>query len=187
MNNQNNIDKNHNEKRAIFRVLGPLVLGIGIILILIAFIDFFKSTGDPFGRIGGFNSGPTKFGYFFVGIPFVFVGSVLCSLGYGGSVARYQAGEMAPIAKDTFNYMAEGTSQGVKTVVQSVQEGINQSNINTHRENGKACPNCHTMNDYESKFCKNCASSLVTEKKCSYCGETNDIDAKFCKNCANRF
>jgi ribosomal protein L40E len=163
------IDKNHQEKRKVFRIIGPIVLGIGLLLIVSSILSFLSA---EMGQ-------PPKIGLFFLGMPFMFVGSILTNLGYMGSMARYQAAEIAPVAKDTINYMVDGTQDSIKTIAKSMNQGMNQ-------ENDKLCPTCHMTNDHDAKFCKDCGQILHQEKICSQCRATQDHDAKFCDTCGSR-
>lgn len=169
--NNREIDQNHSKKRNTLRYIGVPVLIIGVLLVIIGFTQFI-SPNSEFGE---------GFGKFALGLPFIFIGSVLTGYGYMGSVVRYQAGEMAPVAKDTVNYMVDGTKESIKTVAQSIHEGI-------HGDQGAnvICSSCSTMNDKDSKFCKNCGANLIKEKVCSSCGNANDLDAKYCDNCGSR-
>ena len=45
------------------------------------------------------------------------------------------------------------------------------------------CPKCHTMNDDEEKFCRNCGFQLNSSRICPSCGKTNDSNSKYCKEC----
>ena len=109
----------HTKIRSFLRIAGPLLAFVGIILLAIGTISFFAA-------FGSFQP-PRLFWYCFVGMPILFVGLVMSKFGYFGSVARYVAAESAPVAKDTFNYMAEGTKDGVKTVARSVAEGVQEA------------------------------------------------------------
>ena len=44
------------------------------------------------------------------------------------------------------------------------------------------CPQCHTENPDDAKFCMNCATPLALV--CSECGTELPPRAKFCVNCA---
>ena len=46
---------------------------------------------------------------------------------YMGKVARYSAAELAPVAKDTLNYIAKESSEGISSVAQTIKES--SSNI----------------------------------------------------------
>ncbi len=45
----------------------------------------------------------------------------------------------------------------------------------------KTCPNCHYVNQADSRFCIKCG--LPISKPCQFCNSPNDIDAKFCTKC----
>jgi hypothetical protein len=106
----------HGTVRSFLRVAGPVTALAGLILIAIGMISFFSAMGnfEP----------PRYFWCAFAGMPVAFVGIVMCKLGYFGAVVRYIAAESAPVAKDTVNYMAEGTQEGVRTVARAVAQGV---------------------------------------------------------------
>ena len=103
---ENQLDPGHNEKRGILRVIGPVIFIVGLIFMIVGLVSFFIAFGGH-----GF---PRLFWCCFVGLPLLWLGSVLSGAGFIGAAARYLAGESAPVAKDTFNYMADGTKEGVK-------------------------------------------------------------------------
>jgi hypothetical protein len=152
MNEETNLDPNHTSTRRILRRLGPIVAGIGLLLTVIGIGSFFAS----FGSFGP----PRYFWCAFLGMPLLFVGLVLCGFAFQGAIARYQAGEVAPVAKDAFNYMAEGTQEGVKTVATAVAEGI-AAGVAGPRKADSPCPRCSHSNDADAKFCKNCGAVLA--------------------------
>ncbi len=166
------IDKNHNQKKSIFKVVGLIVLGLGLYLVISGFISFFQLSNS-------FDSEP-KIGLVFAGMPLLFIGLILTSLGFMGDVARYQAGEMAPVGKDVVNYMVDGTKESMTTVAKAIHDGMNS----THDASIK-CPHCFTENETEAKFCKNCGKSLASDKVCRICHEKNESDAKYCDHCGN--
>ena len=47
----------------------------------------------------------------------------------------------------------------------------------------KTCPNCHYVNQADSRFCIKCG--LPISKPCQFCNSPNDIDAKFCTKCGS--
>jgi membrane protease subunit (stomatin/prohibitin family) len=100
-----------------------------------------------------------------------------------GSIMRYSAGEMAPVGKDTFNYMAHGTKDGIKTVASAIGEGLRTGAPASDGEVQIRCHKCNHANAPESKFCSACGASLGKTKPCPACHELNDPDAKFCDNC----
>ena len=116
---QNLESPKHKSVRTFLRIAGPLIAITGLLLIVIAFISFVTA-------MGGYEP-PKYFWCAFVGMPLLFIGNVMSKFGYIGAVARYLASEAAPVAKDTVNYMAEETQQGVRTVARAVAEGIQEA------------------------------------------------------------
>lgn len=174
---ENSIDPGHKGPLHLLRILGPVILGIGILLIVISMVEFFSLFGSM--REPRFIWMP------FLGIPLLFVGGVMTQFGYMGKVARFMAQEMAPVGKDTFNYMADGTKEGVKTVAAAVGQGLAAGGVAL---GGKAatkvlCHKCNALAEDGAKFCPQCASPLGKTKPCPNCRELNDPDAKFCDNC----
>jgi len=104
--------------RTTLRTGGLVILAIGGLLMLIGFGSFFASfsSSEP----------PRYFWCAFLGMPLLFVGTVMCMFGFMGAFQRYVAGESAPVAKDVVNYMGENTQPGVKAVVKAVTEGIKE-------------------------------------------------------------
>jgi hypothetical protein len=173
------IDPQHGKKKQVIRYVGIVLLAIGGLLILIGLGSFFAAFGS---------SGPPRYFWCaFLGMPIAFVGSVLTGYGFMGAVARYTAGEAAPVAKDTFNYMAEGTQDGVRTMASAIGQGLRGDVTPGATVSGVRCPKCNHTNSEETKFCAECGFSLQKSKPCPSCAEVNDPDAKFCDNCGHSF
>lgn len=179
--NEKQINPGHQSIRNTMRVLGPIILGLGLLLIVIGAVSFFASFGSM--------EPPKYFWCPFLGIPLLFVGAVMTSYGFLGKVMRYQAQEMAPVAKDTFNYMAEGTKEGIKTVAGAVGQGLAEGGLGLGG-GGKTkvrCHKCNALAEPEAKFCSACGEALGKSKPCPQCSEVNDPDAKFCDNCGHKY
>lgn len=177
-NDDNRINPGHTQVRAVLRIVGPVILVIAIIIGLIGFADFVGTTGT-FER-------PTKFHYLFIAMPLGFIGFALTSAGFAGAVARYQAQEMAPVGKDTFNYLADGTQEGVTTVAGAIAKGVQSAQPNrTAAQPAVRCPKCNALNDVDARFCSDCGEALVKSKHCPNCAELNDADARFCDACGS--
>lgn len=157
------IDKNAEKTKRKLKVIGFPTLIIGILCAVIAFVNFFVSIGSI--------SKPSLFFLFFIGFPFIFVGSNCLRMAYMDKVARYTAGQAAPVAKDSVNYMIDGTKDSITSVIKDIRDDKKE----------KECFKCGTLNDYDAKFCKKCGNSFV--KECKYCGEENEADAVYCDNC----
>lgn len=172
----------HSWVRDLLRVVGPAVLGVGLLLIVVGVGSFFST----FNSFGTGNFGPPKYFWCaFVGMPVLFVGGVLCMGGYSAVVHRYMAGEMAPVAKDTFNYMAHGTRDGVRDLASALGEGIAAGVAGTreHSTEGEAaCPTCGATSPVGAQFCSGCGASFLAAS-CSSCGGPLVAGAKFCHRC----
>lgn len=151
-------------KRVVLRVLGFVFVGIGVLLLAIGLFSMTGILNDGF---------PGLFFLTFLGLPLLFVGAVCLMFGFFGAVSRFQAGEAAPVAKDTANYLLDGTrKETTKTVHAALQD------------NGPRCPKCGEENEKGAVYCDHCGASL--SKTCANCGEKNDLDSTFCRKCGKR-
>ena len=117
--------------RFVFRVAAVVVLGLALYFVVVGFSDFVTSDDEP-----------QKFWMLFVGIPMMAVGGWLAMAGFGGAAARYVAGEGAPVARDSLDYL---------TRRQPVPEPTG----------GPYCRACGTRNDAAASFCDSCGTSLA--------------------------
>ena len=160
------IDPGHAGTRTLLRIVGPIVLVAGLGSFLGA-IPLVMATGYPaFGFLG------------FVGVFLLFIGSTMTMFGFAGAVARYHAQEIAPVASDTLNYVAEETRPGVRAMAGALREGLSG-------EQHVACPACGIENDAQASFCDSCGAALQAETACPACGTHNDPDARFCDACGS--
>jgi hypothetical protein len=139
--------------RTFLRTIGPLVLIAGVICTIGGGISFFSAFGG--------DEPPRYFWLCFIGLPLMFFGFTLSQLGYMGAAARYMAGEAAPVAADTVNYMADETKGAVETVAKSVARGIVEG-----IEDGKTasekrfCPHCRLPVKTDFMFCPKCGKAI---------------------------
>lgn len=169
---ENNINAGHTGTRNTLRVIGPAVLLVGIAFMAVGFISFFSS-------MTSMNMGPPKFFWcLFVGMPLTAIGGAISKFAFIGSVLRYMSAEAAPVGKDTFNYMASGTKDGVRDVFSAVREGLTGEAANEI-----ACPHCSHENEVDAKYCDQCGGDIAAEIHCPACSKSNEVDAKFCNGC----
>jgi hypothetical protein len=114
---QNLESPKHRGVRKFLRTAGPLTLAAGGLLTLAGLGSFFLAMFTHSGP-------PVLFVCAFAGMPLMFLGIVMCMFGFMGSLARFVATEQAPVAKDTINYMAEGTQDAVRTVARAAAQGV---------------------------------------------------------------
>ncbi len=166
----------HKEVRGVMQVVGPLMVVVGGLFALIGLGSFFSSFGsfEP----------PRFFWCAFIGLPMVGIGLSICKVAYLGSIQRYVASETAPVARDTFNYMVDGTQDSVKTLSRSVAEGL-RDGMGAKEDDTVACSQCGDLNASDANFCNGCGSPLTHTQTCGRCNEENDAAAKFCDRCGN--
>lgn len=168
------IDDGHRQTRSVLRVVGPSVALAGLVFVVIGFGSFFASFGSF--------APPRYFWCAFVGMPLLGVGIAICKFAFMGRVARYVANEVAPVGKDTFNYMADGTKEGVQELASAVGDGLRSDSF-AEPKRVVRCHKCNLDNDSDANFCSGCGSALRKSKECPNCRELNDPDARFCDNC----
>lgn len=171
-------DQGQGQTRETLRALGLILTLVGGVFTLVGLGSFFSAFGS-FGT-------PRYFWCAFIGLPLIGLGTNLMRYGYLGAVTRYVANEVAPVAKDTINYLAEGTEEAMQKMGQAVGQGIAAAGTATHLPQVR-CHKCNHENPVSAKFCSSCGSALQKSKQCSHCGELNDPDARFCDNCGQEF
>ena len=174
-----NIDPRHELTRDLLRVAGPACAGLGLLFTAIGVISFFSAFGG--------NGPPRHFWCAFLGLPLLGFGGMLTQVGYLGSISRYFSGEVAPVQKDTFNYRAEGTSGGVRTLAESVGQGLAAGmGRRAAATETTACPRCSALNPARARFCGPCGAGLQVEARaCPGCGAAAGASARFCPDCGH--
>ena len=151
MNDERLIDPNHDNVRNLLRIIGPVVALTGLVFVAVGMISFFSSFGtfEP----------PRYFWCMFVGMPLLAIGIAITKFAFLGAILRYLSGQAAPVSKDTFNYLAHGTTPGVRDISRAVAQGFAEG---AHGERaGADCPTCRATNPEGAKFCNGCGTALV--------------------------
>ena len=141
----NRLDPNdpaHVKTRGVLRTVGPIIFVIGLLCAIISAANLFTADGEP-----------TLFWLGFVGLPLMFVGGVMSMFGWQAALLRYHAREGAPVAGETFNYMAGETREGIRDVAAAVGEGLRGAAR-------KTCAKCGAGNEADAKFCKACGAAI---------------------------
>lgn len=144
------VTEEHINTRNTFRILGPVILLIAIICLIIGFKSTFMPEPDPFiDEYGNFISTPSqnKFWLMFVGMPLLAIGLALTKAGFAGKVAEYGARELAPVAKETWNYIKENEPIQKQPATGKIVHAIQ-------------CENCHTLNPAQSMYCNSCGNQF---------------------------
>ncbi len=134
------------------RVGGAVLAGIGLILTVIAFADFF-------GSMGTFAM-PTKFWMGFIGLPLIAIGVAMMRAGYLGTATRYVAGEVAPTVKDALGFIGIGPAQ--VTCAKCGGTSGPEARFCDHcgAPLSISCPSCGHSNDADATFCAECGKAL---------------------------
>jgi hypothetical protein len=85
--------------RTTFRVLGTIVLVVGLVVFVYGVVSVLGSEYEPEGR---------SIVAFIAGLPIIGVGLMLLQWGFLGAAARYGAGEAMPVVKDSLDYLKTG-------------------------------------------------------------------------------
>jgi RNA polymerase subunit RPABC4/transcription elongation factor Spt4 len=111
----------------------------------------------------------------FVGMILIGIGSNCLKYGYMGEVTRFKATQIAPVAKDTVNYMIDGTKDEITDLIRKVKSDDKLS---------RNCRYCGDALESDSLFCDHCGKKV--SKTCKTCNKENSDDAKFCRSCGDR-
>lgn len=168
-------NREHEQTRDLLRMVGPLVLGTGVIFTAVGFISFFSS-------FGSFQP-PRYFWCAFVGLPLIALGGSISKFAYMGAVTRYMANEVTPVGTDVFKTVVGDTKSSIRDIAAAVGSGLRDGTEAPGSPTGVACPSCQTTNDPDARFCKGCGASLAIPRRCTSCGDEADADARFCDSC----
>ena len=167
--------------------IGIPVLIAGIVLFIIGFSNFNSSSISTAG---------SKMAMLAGGSFVIFIGFVLSAVGiyttffaHAREISSYTASSIAPVIKDTAEYLAPTTNNVVKEISESVSEGIakGKSSSNKGANAGKVvCQNCGHKNESTAKFCSNCGNAITQDKFCTACGTKLENNDKFCPNCGQK-
>lgn len=167
------INPNGNQHRASLRLLGGILVTVGAIFTMVGGFSFFSAFGGG-GR-------PDQFWCMFVGVPMLGFGATLLKLGYMGTIARYVAGEAAPVAADTLNYVVDESRGSVRRMAAAVAEGMQEAASSEAKT--IACHGCNHDNARDARFCQQCGVALQPASACPACQRAHEPGARFCSDC----
>ncbi len=156
-------NNNHEETKKKLKIIGSIILGVGITLSAIGLISFFSAFGS-----GDF---PKLFFLVFPGFPMIGIGASMLSFAYKREIMRYSKNEGVPV----LNEAIEEVAPTVKKVV---------SGEKPESEKVKKCPSCGAENSDKNRFCPECGAAL--NKVCPKCGNKVGASDKFCPNCGTK-
>lgn len=106
--------KDHRKTKLILRITGGILFPIGLILIIIAIVNFMSSMQG--------NATPTLVWLFFVAVPLMFIGGVCLLFGFMGAMTSYSHSQIRPVAKDSAIYMIDVTREEIVKTVKAIKE-----------------------------------------------------------------
>lgn len=137
--------------RSAMRIVGPAMVGLGVVMAGIALFDFFAA-------FGGFGM-PRNFWMAFIGLPLIAIGSAITKFAYLGPASRFVAGEVTPTIRDTLGALGLG---GPTTC--AACGGQNAPDATFCDDCGVPmrlkCAGCGMTNAGDARFCKGCGAEL---------------------------
>ena len=141
--------------RTALRVGGPILLGLGLILTIIAFADFFSSFNDPSAGM------PRNFWMGFIGLPLIGIGASMVRFAYLGPASRYLAGEVTPTIRDTLGSLGIGQAERVCAACGHRNDADSRFCNSCGKPLARTCPSCGADNDANAQFCDSCGKPLA--------------------------
>jgi hypothetical protein len=140
--------------RTALRLAGPIMLGIGLLLTVIAFVDFFSSFSNP-----GFGM-PSNFWMGFIGLPLLGIGAAITKVAFLGPASRYVAGEVTPTIRDTLGALGLGEGRTVCAACGTENDAGARFCDSCGKPLSRTCASCGAGNDADAKFCNGCGAPL---------------------------
>lgn len=153
----------HAKKKRMLKILGFILLGIGIAFSVTGFTSFFRS----FNSMG--SEMPNLFWCSFIGLPLIGAGGFLLTFAYRREIAKFSKDETMPVTKEAYKDLHPEIHDFVSMIKEEPQSKIQ-------------CPKCGTLNDGDHKFCSSCGATLL-DKTCPHCGNHVDANDHFCPFC----
>ena len=168
-------EQQHNRTKKKLRIVGGILLGVGVVCALVGFIDFaltFVNASNGGARF------PSLFFLAMIGIPMIGLGAGLLVFSYKKEIGRYIKNESVPV----INEAAEELKPAVKSVVSAVREGIKGDADEDKKE--FVCPHCGKVNLDDGAFCSFCGKPM--QKTCPICGAKQSGENVYCGKCGTR-
>lgn len=140
--------------RTALRIGGPIILGLGLLLTVVAFASFFAAVDEPFG------GPPRDFGLGFIGLPLIAIGGAMVKFAYLGPASRYVAGEVTPTIRDALGALGIGKAKKVCAACGHHNDADAQFCNSCGKALGRPCPSCGAANDPDARFCDACGKPL---------------------------
>jgi hypothetical protein len=162
------IDPGHSSKRRRISAISVVLLVVGFAIAAYGLMrfgsNFLRPSSEFFADPDRVMDESRSNG--FIGIISMFVGGTMAMFGArgmffarAGSVLRYAAAETAPVAADTFDYLADETQDGVEKVTRAIRKGAGQGTGGGEVIKVR-CRACGYLESEDAKFCSGCGKSI---------------------------
>ena len=158
-----NNDAKHIKTKKKLKIIGLIVLIIGLCCTVAGFVNFGISIAK--GEM------PKLFFLLIIGLPCAGIGGMLTAAGFRKEIMTYTAKESAPAV----NIMGQSVAPGI-SAISAAAKAADPSPV--------ICPECGENNEAGSNFCKKGGKQLV--KKCPDCGNIVGSGSGFCSNCGKK-
>ena len=161
----------HKKIKKTLKIIGFVLLGCGIILDIIYFVNIVASMSSF--------SMPDLFFCGMIGLPMTGFGAMLLIIGFRGEISRYMKNEGVPVVNDA--------AQELKPAVKAVAEAVKEVNAEGEKQSAEQvakptiCPACGKENQPDNNICDGCGTQLF--KVCPKCGARQEVEDAFCGNC----
>jgi hypothetical protein len=162
-------EQRHLKVKKIMTIVGAALLAVGVILIIVFFIDFVNSlSSSKFGP-------PELFWLSFIGFPMTGIGCSLLFTARRGDIAKFSMRENSTV----INEYSERIAPAARNFASAAREGFSDD------ADKVVCAKCGEKLERGAAFCTACGAELKVV--CNKCGGKNDANAKFCKHCGASF
>jgi hypothetical protein len=161
------LDTGHELTKARLGRVAKLLLVVGGLLVFLGLVAygtvFFRPTSDFFADPMTVMDENKRMG--FVGVACFGLGWTLIAVGggtffftYTGRMLRFTAAETAPVAKEVFNDVAKGTTEGVTAIARAVKKGLDRSPPEVVKVR---CRSCRHLEAEDATVCGNCGKAMA--------------------------
>ncbi len=202
-------EENHRKGKKVLIIIGIILAAIAVGLIIggaillsngINLENSVNMDSENWMEIQTQASGQTAGGIFMLvfGVFLIFGSIMTFVFAHRREIASYELSTVAPVLKETTDFVADDLVPNVNKTVGGFVEAIS-GGIAGGIAKGKAagtkdkatdkttkCPKCGAENNSTSKFCGNCGEKLAKARHCTQCGQKLESNQKFCPNCGTK-
>lgn len=147
-----------NERKATYYI-GLVMIALGFILFISVFFSAASMMRDPFGGSFGMNRGPS-FMNAVIGMVLMIAGGVVTNIGARGAAGSGIILDPEKAREDLKPY-SEAAGGMINDVISNIDVVDKITGTKEEKEVIKIrCRSCGTLNDEDSKYCKNCGEEI---------------------------